>query len=145
MLGSSCIQTLNCFHSSIFRKKIIASQNKEVYSAKNLRFCHVRTQMVLLPCHFFLLEAFRLESREIPTILVFFFSCALTRRITFSLLCSQVNWSGNLKSLPIKDSAHVRVFRKYLQNINLTFTRLLAQASPEVVPNAQCPKVSSAC
>ena len=39
-------------------------------------------------------------------------------RETFSLLCSQVNWSGNRKSLPVKDSAQMRVVREHLPNIN---------------------------
>ena len=85
--------------------------------------------MVLLPHHFFLLEVFRLESQghhnNLGILFLEFLPEALYQlwRETFSFLCSRVNWSGNLKSLPVKDSAQIRVVEEHLQNINLTFTR----------------------
>ena len=105
------------------------SQNKEVFSARNLMFCHVNTQMVLLPYHFFLFR--NLSSRKSGTShqsLNSFLELlpeALHQlwQKTFSFLCSKVNRSGNLKSLSIKDSAQIRVVREHLPNINLTYTR----------------------
>ena len=70
--------------------------------------------MVLLPYHFFLLEAFRLASRGHHNNLGILFLELLPealhqlRRETFSLLCSQDNRNGNLKSLLVKDSGQIR-------------------------------------
>ena len=97
-------------NSSCFR-----SQNKEVFSTKNLMLCHVSTQTVLLPYHFFLFEVFRLESQGHHNNLGILFLELLPEaqyqlwREAFSFLCSQVNWSGNLSSLSIKDSAQIEL------------------------------------
>ena len=40
------------------------SPNKEVFSAKDVVFCHCQAQMVLLPDNFLLLVALRSNSRE---------------------------------------------------------------------------------
>ena len=67
------------------------------------------------------------------------------------LLCSDVNWSGNFKSLPIKDSAQIRVVQEHLPNINLTFTREPQDRRSWSLTRVrkffqiQCPTVSSAC
>ena len=41
----------------------LVPKNEEVFSAKNLMFCHFNTQMVLFRYHFFLFEVFRVENR----------------------------------------------------------------------------------
>ena len=87
--------------------------------------CHVNTRRTISS----FLKSFVSKVGDITTILVFFFLELLPEalyqlwRETFSLLWSEVNWSCNLKSLPIKDSAQMRVVREHLPNINLTFTR----------------------
>ena len=83
-------------------------------------------------CHAtsFFMKLFVSTVGDITTILGFFF-LSLCRKPcvsqlwpeTFSLLCSKVNWSCNLKSLPIKDSAQTRVVSEHLSDIYLTFTR----------------------
>ena len=102
-------------------------------------FCQVNTQIVLLPCHFFSFFFLSLSSRNSGNhnILGFFLELlpeALYQlwRETLSLLRSQVNWSCNLKSLPVKDSAQIRVVREHFPDINLTFTRATAQALTRV-------------
>ena len=106
---------------------ILVPKIGKMLPAKNLMFCHVNTKVVLLSHHFFASAA--LVSRKvgvITTIMGFFFLnfCHKTcSEKTFSLLCSQVNWSGKLKSWPIKDTAQIRVVREHLPNINLTSTR----------------------
>ena len=78
-------------------------------------FCHANTQVVLLPYHFFLFEVFRLESRGHHNNLGIIFLELLPEalyqlwRETFSLLCSQVNRSGSLKSLSIKNGAQIGI------------------------------------
>ena len=59
--------------------------------------CHGQTQMVLLPYHFFRLEALRSNIRNITTILGFFleFEPKLLQQLwreTLSFLCFKVYW-----------------------------------------------------
>ena len=92
-------------------------------------FGDVNSQMVLLPYHFFFFEVFRSNSRGHHSDLWILFLELLPEalyqlwRESFNLLCFQVNWSGNLKSLSTKDSAQIRVVRDHLPNIHLTFNR----------------------
>ena len=89
------------------------SENKEVFSAKDLMLCHRQTQMVLLPYHFFLLRVFRRNSRwhhnDLGILFLEFDPETLQQlwRETLSLLCSKVYWSCNQKSLSTKDGAQI--------------------------------------
>ena len=80
--------------------------------------CHVHTQVVLLSYNFFLLEAFRSNSRghhnDLGILFLQLEPHALQQlwRETISLLSSKVYWSCNQKSLPIKEGAHSLALKK---------------------------------
>ena len=100
---------------------------------RKLIFCHVKvTKWYCCPHHVSFLEVFRLESRGRHNNLGVLFLELLPEalyqlwREAFSFLCSHVNWSSNLKSVSMKDTAQTRVVREHL-------------------PSPQCPTVSSAC
>ena len=52
---------------------VSGSQDKEVFSANDLVYCHGQAQTVLLPYHFFLFEILVSTVGDIPTTLGFFF------------------------------------------------------------------------
>ena len=91
------------------------SQNKEVFSAKDLMLCHGQTQSVMLPKNFLLLVALRSISRGhhndlgilsfqlVPKTLQWLWCKIL------SFLCSQVHWCCNQKSLSIKNGGQIRI------------------------------------
>ena len=120
--------------------------------------CHGQTHMVLLPHHFFLLKAFRRNSRGHHNDLGIVF-LEFERKVLQHLWQESFQpslFSGQLELQPevLADQGRrsnmscQRTAPKHLFDLHKRATAqvlLLTHASPEVLPNPECPKGSLAC
>ena len=151
--------TLSFFPRRIPSSTTKFSQHKEVFSAKDLMFCHCQAQMVLLPHHFLLLVVLRCNKQSGTSQRSWDFFLSLNQKPCST--CGVKNSQLSLFTGPLVLQPEVVVDRKWRSNKSCQRTfpthlfdpftrepqhrRCFSLKRVRKFFHIQCPTVSSAC